>query len=165
MPTWLIMLDRHFPIRYLTLLVVAAMLAGGGLAGWSLGWREEVGLGAAGADRGRGGGGHRGGDAGFEAEAADDAAEALGGEPGGQRVAVGVVGDEVFQRLGQRGVAGQGDELALRAAVAEVTNDEGEPHDCGRGVCGGKAFLAGAESTRRKRPEYTRLQHTAAANQ
>ena len=35
MPTWLIMLDRHFPIRYLTLLTVAAMLAGGGLA-WAL---------------------------------------------------------------------------------------------------------------------------------
>jgi len=32
MPTWLIALDRHFPIRYLTLLIVGLMLAGGGLA-------------------------------------------------------------------------------------------------------------------------------------
>jgi glutamate synthase domain-containing protein 2 len=32
MPTWLIALDRHFPIRYLTLLAASLALAGGGLA-------------------------------------------------------------------------------------------------------------------------------------
>ncbi|MDO9283319.1 MAG: FMN-binding glutamate synthase family protein, partial [Aquabacterium sp.] len=35
MPTWLIALDRHFPIRYLTLLAASLALAGGAL-GWAL---------------------------------------------------------------------------------------------------------------------------------
>ena len=49
MPTWLITLDRHFPIRYLTLLAAAAALLAGALAWFSDGqglWL--MGLGAAG---------------------------------------------------------------------------------------------------------------------
>ena len=49
MPTWLISLDRHFPIRYLTLLTAAAALLAGGLAWFGNGQGHWLmGLGAAG---------------------------------------------------------------------------------------------------------------------
>ena len=49
MPTWLITLDRHFPIRYLTLLTVTAALLAGGLVWFSTGQGQWLmGLGAAG---------------------------------------------------------------------------------------------------------------------
>ena len=47
MPTWLIMLDRHFPIRYLTLLAAGAALLAGGLA-WLV-YGQAPGLAALGA--------------------------------------------------------------------------------------------------------------------